>query len=129
MHLRKLNESMITINDAYAESKDAMISERIDADNYLANASRIYNDLQDIKKFLSSSIEETIQALAAIRVLAKKRPLMGYLLRRIAGHKYGKTFGDKRAEETSILRNELEEEKSKGQERINEVLAKGDKYS
>lgn len=122
VHLRKLNESMCTINDAYTESKDAMISGRIDADNYLANASRIHKDLLDIKKFLSSSIEETTQALAAVRILAKKRPLMGDLLRRIAGYKYGKTFEDKRAKEILKIRNELEAEMSKGQERINGVL-------
>lgn len=127
VHLRKLNESMDTINDAYAESKDAMIGGRIDPDNYLTNVKRIHKDLLDIKRFLSNSIEETIQALAAVRVLAKKRPLMGYLLRRIAGHKYGKAFSAKRSEEILKLRNELETVKSESQQRINEVLArKGD---
>ena len=129
VHLIKLNESMDTINGAYAESKDAMISGRIDRDNYLTNVGKIHTGLLDIKRFLSDSIEETTQALAAVRVLAKKRPLMGYVLRRIAGHKYGKTFSAKRSEEILKIRNELETVKSESQERINKVLARKDNDS
>ncbi|HFD31682.1 MAG TPA: hypothetical protein ENJ28_03055 [Gammaproteobacteria bacterium] len=124
VHLRKLNESMDTINDAYAESKDALIGGRIDPENYMANAKRIHTDLLDIKRFLMDSIEETTKSLAAVRVLARKRPLLGYLLRRIAGHKYGPTFNAKRSEEIVKLRHEMETVKSEGQERINEVLAR-----
>lgn len=124
VHLRKLNESMDTINGAYVESKDALIGEKITSDNYLINVKRIHESLLDIKRFLSGSIEETIQALAAVRVLAKKRPLMGYLLRSIAGHKYGKAFNAKRTEEILMLRDELRETKSEGQEKINKVLAR-----
>lgn len=76
----------------------------------------------DLKSFLAGSIEETTQALAAVRVLAKKRPLIGHLLRRLAGHKYGKTFEEKRAAETAMLRAELENTKSESQKRIDEVL-------
>jgi hypothetical protein len=122
IHLRKLNESMDTINDAYAESKDALIGGKIDPANYLANVTRIHKDLLDIKRFLSSAIEETTQALAAVRVLARNRPLMGYLLRRLAGHKYGKSFSSKRTAEVATLRAELENTKSESQERINKVL-------
>lgn len=129
IHLRKLNESMDTINGAYAESKDAMIGRRIEPENYLTNVKRIHKDLLDTKRFLSNSIEETTQALAAVRILAKKSPLMGYLLRRIAGHKYGKTFSVKRSEEVLKLRNELETVKSESQQRIDEVLARKDSDS
>ena len=115
VHLRKLNESMDTINGAYAESKDALFSGRSDRDNYLACVTRIHTDLLDMKRFLSSSIEETTLALAAVRVLARNRPLMGYFLRRLAGHKYGKAFNVKRSEEVSKLRNELECTKSESQ--------------
>ena len=122
IHLRKLNESMDTINDAYAESKDALIGGKIDPENYLANVTRIHKDLLDIKRFISSSIEETTQALAAVRVLARKRPLMGYLLRRLAGHKYDKTFSSKRAAEIATIRTELENTKRESQDRISKVL-------
>lgn len=122
IHLRKLNESMDTINSAYAEAKDALISGKIDSENYLANVTRIHRDLLDIKRFISSSVEETTQALAAIRVLARRRPLMGYLLRRLAGHKYGKTFSSKRAAELATLRAEIENIKRESQDRVNNVL-------
>lgn len=125
VHLRKLNDSMDTINAAYAESKDALIGGKIDPENYLANVARIHRDLLDIKRFLSSSIEETTQALAAVRVLARNRPLMGYLLRRLAGHKYGKTFNSKRSAEVATLRTELENTKRESRDRINKVLSGG----
>lgn len=123
IHLRKLNESMDTLNGAYVESKDALFGGIIEPDNYMANVKRIHGDLLDIKRFLSSSIEETTQALAAVRILAKKRPLMGYVLRRLAGHKYGTSFNKKRINEVNKLREEIEEVKLKGQERINDILS------
>lgn len=122
VHIRKLNESMDTMNDAYVEIKDALMNNRIDQDNYLDNVKKIHKQLLTIKKFLKSSIEETIQALAAVRVLSKKRPLIGYLLRIISGYKYGKTFDTKRTEEIGILRNELETTVGESQDRINTVL-------
>lgn len=124
VHLRKLNESMDTINGAYAETKDALISERINPANYMANVERIHTDILNIKRFLSTSIEETTQALAAIRVLEESRPLLGYLLRKIAGHKYGKSFSARRSKELLKLRGEIEKIKGESQERINKVLAK-----
>lgn len=122
IHLRKLNESMDTINGAYAESKVLLIDGKIDSENYLANVTRIYKDLLDIKRFISNYNEETIQALAAVRVLARKRPMMGYLLRRLAGHKYGKTFSSKRSVEIAMLHSELENTKREGRDRIDKVL-------
>lgn len=122
IHIRKLNESMDTLNGAYAESKEAMIGGKISQENYLINVERLHKDLLDIKRFISSSIEETTQALAAVRVLARRRPLMGYLLRRLAGHKYGKKFSSKRAAEIATLRAEIEKIKRESQDRINNVL-------
>lgn len=125
IHLRKLNESMDTLNGAYAESKEAMIGGNISQENYLKNVDRIHKDLCDIKCFVLSSIEEATQALAAVRVLARRRPLMGYLLRRLAGHKYGKTFSSKKAAEIAVLRAEIENTKRESQDRINKVLDSG----
>jgi hypothetical protein len=122
IHLRKLNESTDTINGAYAETKDALLGGKIDPENYLANVARILKDLLDFKRFISSCIEEITQTLAAVRVLARRRPLMGYLLRRLAGHKYGKTFNSARAAEVATLRTELENTKRESQNRINRVL-------
>lgn len=127
VHLRKLNDSMDTINAAYAESKDALIGGKIDQANYMANVARIHKDMLDIKNFLASSIEETTQSLGAVRVLARNRPLMGYLLRRLAGHKYSNTFNSKRSAEVATLRAEVESTKRESRDRINKVLSGGNK--
>jgi hypothetical protein len=118
---------MDTINAAYAESKDALIGGKIDTENYLANVATIRMDMLDIKHFLESAIEETSQTLAAVRVLARNRPLMGYLLRRLTGHKYGKTFSSKRSAEVATLRAEVESTKRESRDRINKVLSGGNK--
>ncbi|WP_157354275.1 hypothetical protein [Aromatoleum toluclasticum] len=121
--LRKLNESMETINGAYSESKEALISERIDIENYMANVTRIRNDLLVIKKFLASAIEETVRSLGAIRILAKKRPLIGYALLRLAGHKYSECFEDKRLEEVKRLSEEMESIKAESKKQIDKAIA------
>lgn len=120
--LKKLNDSMDTLNTAYSESKDALISKRIDSENYLENMARIHEDMINLKLFLEHSIEDTIQALAAVRVLAKNRPLIGYLLRTLAGRKYDKTFDHKKLTEVAMLRTEIDRTKSESQKRIDEIL-------
>lgn len=121
-HLRKFNDSAETINGAYIEAKDALISGKIDADNYINNLHRIHNDLVDIKNFISSYIKETTESLSAIRVLAKKRPLMGYVLRRVTGHKYSSNFESKRLKELSKLEGEMKEIKQSSGKKIESVL-------
>ncbi|MFA6040577.1 MAG: hypothetical protein WC733_03660 [Methylophilus sp.] len=121
-HLRKFNDSAETINGAYIEAKDALISGKIDADNYINNLHRIHKDLVDIKYFISSYIRETTESLSAIRVLAKKRPLMGYILRRVAGHKYSSNFESKRLMELSKLEQEMKEIKQSSGKKIESVL-------
>lgn len=122
IHLRKLNESMETINSTYAESKDALFNKQIDPGNYLENTKRTYEKCLKLKGFVYSYNEETMQALAAVRVLAKKRPLISHVLRKISGYKYGRNFNAQRSEELIKLRNEAETIKSESQNKIDKVL-------
>ncbi len=122
IHLRKLNDSMDTINCAYIESKEALISKNIDAENYLTNLENVHKNLLDIKQFLLSYIEETVQALASVRVLAKQRPLIGSILRKLPGNKYGSNFNTLRSEELIKLRKEMETTKNDSQVKINKAL-------
>jgi hypothetical protein len=123
--LRKLNESMETINGAYKESKDALISKTIDAENYIENLTRIHKNLLEIKKFFLDSISETARALSAVRVLAKNRPLIGYLLKRLPSYKYGRKFKAKRENELKTLRREMNEIKKDSKSRIDAILEGG----
>lgn len=120
--LRKLNESMETINGAYKESKDALISKTIDAENYIENLTRIRKNLLEIKKFFLASISETARALSAVRILAKNRPLIGYLLKRLPSYKYGRKFKAKRENELKTLLQEMNEIKKDSRSRIDAIL-------
>lgn len=122
VHLKKLNDSMNTINSVYVESKDALLGGNIDKDNYQHNLSNVNTQLLDIKKFLITNIDETKSALSAVRVLARKRPLMGYVLRVLAGHKYGNKFEALRETEISKLNAEIHHGQEKGKERIDKVM-------
>lgn len=127
--LRKLNDSMETINLAYKESKDALISKTINPENYIENLTRIHKSLLEIRKFIHSSISETTHALAAIRVLAENRPLIGYLLKRHPSYKYGRNFKVKRENELKKLFQEMDEIKKDSKSKIDAILegGKGDK--
>ena len=120
--LRKLNDSMDTINGAYLESKDAFLSGKISLDSYLVNLKGIHDNLLHIKKFHLSSTKDITRALAAARVLAKKRPLMGYLLRSTAGYKYGCCFSVQREEELLKLQEEISKVKKESKDKIDTVL-------
>jgi hypothetical protein len=120
--LRKLNDSMETINGAYKESKDALISKAIVPENYIENLSGIHKNILEIRKFIKSSITEITEALAAIRVLAKDRPLIGYLLQRLPSYKYGRIFKAKRENELRILCQEMNEIKKDSKSKIDTIL-------
>jgi hypothetical protein len=120
--LRKLNDTIETINGAYKESKDLLISKTIDPANYKENLSRIRENLLKIKKFFFASISETQQAQSAIRVLAKNRPLMGYLMKRLPSHKYGRRFEAKRKNELKIMLREMDEIKKEGKSKIDAIF-------
>ncbi len=122
VHLKKLNDSLNTVNDVYVESKDALLGGNIDKENYQHNLSNVRTQLQDMKKFIVTNIEETKSALAAVRLLARKRPLMGYVLRLLASHKYGNKFEAQRATEMNKLNAEIHHGQSKGTERIEKVM-------
>jgi hypothetical protein len=122
VRLRKLNDTIETINGAYKESKDLLISKTIDPANYKENLSRIRENLLKIKKFFFASISETQQAQSAIRVLAKNRPLMGYLMKRLPSHKYGRRFEAKRKNELKIMLREMDEIKKEGKSKIDAIF-------
>lgn len=120
--LRKLNESMDTINTAYFEAKEALLNNRIQTNNYLDNVERIHHRMIEVGQFTHAAMEEAHHALAAVRVLAKKRPLMGYALKILVGHKYGKRFQTERAEELIQISREIENIKKESQIKINKTL-------
>lgn len=122
VHLKKLNDSMNTVNSVYVESKDALLGGKIDKNNYQHNLTNVKIQLQDIKKFLITNIDETKRALSALRVLARKRPLMNYVLRIFAGHKYGNHFEVLREAEMSKLSAEIHDGQTKGKERIDKIM-------
>ena len=124
VHLRKLNESMETLNSSYEESKNALISKNIGPSNYKFNIQNTRKDLIEIKKFVQSQINECTDTLSSVRVLAKNRPLIGSLIRIMPGYKYNSNFEADRQLEKEKLLKEMGSIKRQGRERINDILNK-----
>ena len=124
IHLRKLNNSMDTTNDAYQESKNALIAKNITPQNYLDNVANLYSNLLTIKKFLKDAMNETTIVFAAIRILAKQKPLISYIFPLVSGPSLDKSFNVKRDKERNALLEEIKTTKQKSSDRINETLNK-----
>jgi ABC-type transport system involved in multi-copper enzyme maturation permease subunit len=122
IHLHKLSETAEDINAAYKELKDALINKSIDPNNYMENLAKTREHLLLIKKFFTSSISETTQALAAVRVLAKNLPLKGYLLKMRPSYHYGKQFKAKRENEQKTILREIGEGKKEDKAKIDAIL-------
>lgn len=122
VHLKKLNDSINTINSIYVESKDALLGGNIDESNYQHNLSNVNAQLLNMKKFFVTNIEETKNVLSAVRVLGRKRPLMNYVLKALAGHEYGNKFELLRKSELDNLNAEIQHGREKGKERIAEIM-------
>ena len=122
IRLRKLNESMETLNGAYLESKDALLRKDIDPENYMVNVKQIRKNLLELKKFIQTQINECLGSLSSVRVLARNRPLIGSLIRLMPGYKYNSRFESEKDLEIKKLKQEIEAAKKRGQERIDGVL-------
>jgi len=119
---RKLNDSMITTNMGYAETKAAFISKNMDADNYQLNLARLRDRLIEIKLFLKHEFDRTIRVYSAARVLAKRRTVLGYVMHLLPGRNYSKNFEALRTQEEQKLLGEITESRRKSQKEIDDAL-------
>lgn len=124
IHLRKFNDSADTINRAYTESKEALISGSIEPKVYIDNLGNTHRHLLDIKSFLISYSEEIKEAISAVRVLCKRKTLMGSIFARLPGRNYSRDFDTHRQEQLKILEEEMTRTRKSSGEKIESVLNK-----
>lgn len=120
--IRKLNDSCESTNLGYKEAKDAFIAKNIETSAYIDNLTMLHERLLEIKPFHNRAIDDSIHALAAIRVLLRKKPLITYVLRKIAMSRYSEHFEKNRASEKLVLEDEILKSKEEGKRKISEVL-------
>lgn len=123
---RKLNDSMDAANVAYAESKQALISKGMEPEEFRANTARFRQRLLEIQLFLKHELDRTINVSAAVRVLAKRRTLLGYLLHMLPGRRYPRNFASQRASEEAKLRGEIEEVRRNSRAEIDAIVGTKD---
>lgn len=122
-HLKKLNSSIDTINQAYVESKTAFVNKQITEQNYRDNVANIHPAILDIKFFHQNAVMETTKALAATRILTRRKPLLGYIIPFASGPKFTSSFEKKREQELNSITKEIEKIKKLSKERIQSILS------
>jgi len=72
--VRKMNNSMETINSWYDEIKKAYLEGKMNRDIYKKNSENVIKNLQDLDSFLISLEEKTKNISALVRILLKYKP-------------------------------------------------------
>jgi len=73
-NIRKMNNSMETINNWYDEIKGAYLKARINKSIYKKNTENLITELQHLDGFLKSLYEKIKDIIALIRILLKYKP-------------------------------------------------------
>lgn len=90
--LKKLNESLATIDRAYGQIRDAFISKTISESDYLENARRTRDRCVQIKPFLTQTHDDLVRLFAVAKLLMKNPPLFVRITQALVRTKYPKGF-------------------------------------
>lgn len=121
VRLRKLNDSMQTVNSSYAQTKKAFIEKHINVQTYNANVVSLKPDLETFKRFLSALRDEIVKMIAASRILIKDEPVLSKIIGLTFKSRYTKSFKNKLPEEIKRLRKEIEEIAKESRENIERI--------
>ena len=80
IHLRKINDSMDTLNRMMDQTKKAFIEKQIDHATYAIHIESFKPKLEEIRKFLLAVQKDAIDILATIRVLIKDKQFLSRII-------------------------------------------------
>lgn len=117
--LRKLNDTVESLNKMHVEIRSAFLSKAMDAATYQANFQIYLDGLKQTKSFIQDSESEVVRLTAHTRVLLKKQPLFSRILLRIA--RPSPVAQSDVENELAILKKEMEELTNANRERIKKL--------
>ena len=120
--IRKIADDMETLNLGYEESKDAMLANRITADNYILNVERLQTELRQFLRFLRGTIDETISGIATCRIVVRKKSPASYVSRIFCKLEETPPVRIAREKEEAVIRNEIAEVGKESSARIDAIL-------
>lgn len=123
VELRKLNDSMATIDRSYAEVKAAFVSKQIDPKTYIANIRHGRPRYIEIRAFLLPLKADLIRLMASANLLSRDAPFLVSVIRGLTRSTYSKRFEQQRQAEMQSIETEIEANAEASRARINAVQA------
>lgn len=123
-NLTKMNDSLATVDRAYAQTRDALLSKNIDHDTYRENAWRYRDRCVEIVGFLHELKDELVRLLATARLLAKERPFMTTVQQYLVRTRYSKDFSTRVQSEVAFVEAEIEQNAEKSRQQIEKAQAR-----
>lgn len=125
--VRKMNNSIETINNWYDEIKGAYLKGRINKSIYKKNTENLITELQDLDGFLISLEEKTKNIVALVRILLEDKPFAIRIVHLFSRDKSLKISDERIISEKKKLNLEIEKRAKESRKEIEEVLKiKGD---
>jgi hypothetical protein len=106
--LRKMNDSLITIDRAYAQFLDAFIGKKISPEEYLLNVRNTRDRHAEVRKFLVQTKTDLTRCLATARLLCTDVPILINVIRILTRSKYPQNFPIRLDAEISKVQSEMD---------------------
>ena len=90
--LKKMNETLATIDRAYGQIRDAFVSKTIAGADYLENARRTRDRCNQVRPFLNQINEDLIRLFAIVQLLMKDQPFFVRVTQTLVRTKYPTGF-------------------------------------
>lgn len=91
--LKKMNDSMATVDRAYAQVREAFVAKHLSGSDYLLNARRTRQRSIELKAFLLQIKQDLIRLFATSNILLKDPPFLVRVIRVATETKYPSDFG------------------------------------
>ncbi len=121
--LKKLNNSLATIDRAYGQIRDAFIAKTISETDYLANARLTRDRCIQVRPFLSHTQDDLVRLFAVVQLLLKNPPFLVRITQTLVRTKYPKGFEALLAQETAKVKAGMEAIAQSSEQRIREAEA------
>jgi len=121
--LKKMNESLATINRAYSQIRDAFISKTISGSDYLENARLTRDRCVQVIPFLNQANDDLVRLFAITNLLMKNPPFLVWVTQALVRTKYPKEFETLLERETAEVKAGMEAITKASKQRIREAEA------
>lgn len=121
VHVRKLNDSMATLNKMIGQANDALISQNINREIFIENSTRFRESVFNVKQFLNAAKDEVTELFAATRVMTQRESTFSKITRHLTKARY--SAREKEAIPAAIqkLKEELDQSSIQSGKRIDRV--------